>query len=259
MRRYLVPSLVLASSFLLPRTAAPWGNAPTHFGIGFDLAYNVQYDDVLPAGDNRQLFVRANACPDLAWTPSFGRARLGYVHSPEFAEALVYVANSYPWKSSWGTIARAYGAHIAADDNVHATFFDNVGDTVHSLVEVSVDTIIYYDGTPLDPFAAPPAWDRINVGYDACDPYFFVLASRRYRQTTGQAVPAIQWWNMLVAVPELESSIAAEYAYIKLKGDTNLSEAYLGSLVKQGLLPGPFQPFYLDSLDAAAEWIGAHH
>jgi len=150
------------------------------------------------------------------------------------------VANSYPWKSwkpNWRTIARAFGAHIAADGWVHSNFLDNADEPIHSLVEISVDTLIYYNGTPINPSTPPLVWENINVGYDACDPTLFILASRRYREKTGQAVPTIQWGHMLVAVPGLASSIAAEYAYHKLKGSTVLSEAYLRNLVKGGVLP----------------------
>lgn len=245
----------------MPRTALPWGNAPTHFSIGNDLANNSGYTGILPANDNPNLFIRANACPDLAWTQTFKTAGLGYVHTPDFAEALYDVAQSYPWKSwkpKWGTIARAYGAHIAADGLVHSTLLANVGELIHSLVEVSIDTLIFYNGTPLVPSTPPLVWENINVGYDACDPYLFILASRRYRERTGQVVPTIQWGNMLVAVPELATSIAAEYAYHKLKGNTDLSEAYLKNLVNQGVLPGGFESYYGDSLEVAADWIQVH-
>lgn len=260
MKRFLVPFLALAFVILMPRTALPWGNGPTHFSGGNDLANGV-YKGILPTSDNPNLFIRANACPDLAWTQTFKTAGLGYVHTPEFAEALYDVAQSYPWKSwkpNWRTIARAYGAHIAADGWVHSTFLANVGEPIHSLVEISVDTLIYYNGTPINPSTPPLVWENINVGYDACDPYLFILASRRYRERTGQAVPTIQWGHMLVAVPGLASSIAAEYAYHKLKGNTGLSEAYLQNLVNQGALPGGFESYYEDSLEAAADWIQVH-
>jgi len=58
--------------------------------------------------------------------------------------------------------------------------------------------------------------------------------------------------------PELASAIAAEYAYHKLKGNTDLSEAYLQNLVDQGVLPGGYESYYLDSLEAAADWIQVH-
>jgi hypothetical protein len=252
MRRFLITFLALAFVILMPRTAFPWGIAPTHFGFGKDLAYT----GILPASDNPNLFIRANVCPDLAWTQTFKTARLGYVHTSEFATALYYVAQSYPWKSwkpNWRTIARAYWAHLATDEVVHS-FLANVGELTHSLVEVSVDTLIFFNGTPLDSSKPPLGyWENINVGYDACDPYLFILASRRYREKTGQDVPTIQWGNMLVAVPELASAIAAEYAYHKLKGNTDLSEAYL-----QNLVPGGYEAYYLESLDAAADWISVH-
>ena len=257
MRRFLITFLALAFVILMPQTVLPWGNAPTHFSIGNDLAYT----GILPASDNPNLFIRANVCPDLAWTQTFKTARLGYVHTSDFAEALYYVAKSYPWKSwkpNWRTIARAYWAHFAADGLVHTTFLAKAGEPIHSLVEISVDTLIFFNGSPLDPSKPPIDWEYINVGYDACDPYLFILASRRYREKTGQDVPTIQWGNMLVAVPELASAIAAEYAYHKLKGNTDLSEAYLQNLVDQGVLPGGYESYYLDSLEAAADWIQVH-
>jgi len=257
MRRFLITFLALAFVILMPRTALPWGNGPTHFSVGNDLANGV-YKGILPASDNPNLFIRANACPDLAWTQTFKTAGLGYVHTPEFAEALYDVALRFWWKSNWRTIAHAFGAHIAADGLVHSTLLANVGEPIHSLVEVSVDTLIYYNGTPINPSTPPLVWENINVGYDACDPYLFILASRRYRERTGQAVPTIQWGNMLVAVPGLASSIAVEYAYHKLKGNTDLSEAYLQNLVNQKVLPGGFESYYGDSLEAAADWIQVH-
>jgi len=261
MRRFLVLFLALAFVILMPRTVLPWGNAPTHFSIGNDLA-NGFYKGILPTSDNPNLFIRANACPDLAWTQTFKTAGLGYVHTPDFAEALYDVALSSPWKSwkpNWRTIARAYGAHIAADGWVHFHLLLNVVEPIHSLVEISIDTISYFNGTPIVPSTPPLVWENINVGYDACDPYLFILASRRYREITGQAVPTIQWGHMLVAVPGLASSIAAEYDYHKLKGNTGLSEAYLQYLVTKGVLPEGFESDYGDSLEAAANWIHVHN
>lgn len=251
MRRSLVPYLVLAFIILLPRTAAPWGNAPTHFSIGNDLVYA----GILPASDNPGLFIRAIACPDLAWTPRFTNAGLSYIHTPEFAEALSEVGNTYSWRPNWRTIARAFRVHLIADEYANI-FLANVDDTTHSLVEVSVDTIIYYEGSPIE--TPPLVWKNINVGYDACDPYLFIFASRKYRDETGQAVPTIQWWDMLVAVPELEGSIAAEYTYHELKGNTDLSKAYLQYLVTEKKLPGAFEDYYRDSVNAAAYWIQPH-
>jgi len=73
MRRFLITFLALAFVILMPQTVLPWGNAPTHFSIGNDLAYT----GILPASDNPNLFIRANVCPDLAWTQTFKTARLG--------------------------------------------------------------------------------------------------------------------------------------------------------------------------------------
>ena len=258
MRRFLVPFLALAFVSLMPRTVLSWGNAPTHFSIANDLANNSGYTGLLPASDNPNLFIRASACTDLAWTQTFKTAGLGYVHTPEFAEALYDVALRFWWKSNWRTIAHAYGAHIAADGVVHSTFLAIVGELIHSLVEVSVDTLIFYNGTPIVPSTPPFVWENINVGDDACDPLLFILASRRYRERTGHAVPTIQLGHMLVAVPGLASSIAVEYDYHKLKGNTDLSEAFLQNLVNQGVLPGGFESYYGDSLEAAADWIQVH-
>ncbi len=256
MRRSLVTVLAVAFVILLPCTAAPWGDAPTHFSVGNDLAYNSGYAGILPDSDNHGLFIRANACPDLAWTPTFKNAGLTYIHTPEFAEALYDVWESHPWKSNWRAIAHGYGSHIAADAYVDTNFLADVSESTHSLVEVSVDTIIFYDGTPIVPPTKPLDWEKINVGYDACDPWLFVLASTRYRQRTGQPVPTIQWGQMLLAVPELAASISAEYAYHELKGNTDLSEAYLKSLAN--VLPGPFEVYYGLSVEAAADWLQVH-
>lgn len=256
MRRFLVPFLALAFVILVPRTALPWGNAPTHFSIGNDLANNHKYS-ILPATDSPQLFIRANACPDLAWTQTFKNAGLSYVHTPEFADVLYAVAVE-AGNSNWITIAHGYGAHIAADNTVHSTLLANVGEPIHSLVEVSIDTIIYYNGTPIDHSKKHPDWKKINVGMDACDPALFILASREYQKNMDSTVPTIQWWNMQLAVLELASSIAAEYAYHELQGNTYLSEAYLHSLVNDGVLPGQWESVYWDSLDAAVIWVQSH-
>jgi hypothetical protein len=258
MRRFLIPFLALAFVILMPRTAFPWGNAPTHFSIGNDLANNHKYS-ILPATDSPQLFIRANACPDLAWTQTFKNAGLSYIHTLDFANTLYAVASA-DGNSNWITIAHGYGAHIAADNTIHSTLLATVGEPIHSLVEVSIDTIIYYNGTPIDHSKKHPAWKKINVGIDACDPALFILASISY-QSTHPTVPTIQWWNMQFAVLELASSIAAEYTYHELKGNTNLSEAYLQSLVIQGVLPVQLQweSVYQDSLDAAKIWIDDHY
>src|SRR4030065_221739 len=55
------------------------------------------------------------------------------------------------------------------------------GEMIHSLVEVSVDTLIFYNGTPIVPSTPPFVWENINVGDDACDPFFLILPSRTYR------------------------------------------------------------------------------
>lgn len=255
MRRFLIPFLALEFVILMPRTAFPWGNAPTHFSIGNDLANNHKYS-ILPETDNPELFIRANACPDLAWTQTFKNAGLSYVHTPEFAEVLNAVAAG---NSDWITISHGHGGHIASDFKVHSTLLKNVSDHIHLLVELSIDTIIFYKGTPIDHSKRHPDWKKINVGLDACDPALFMLASREYQNRKDSTVPTIQWWHMYWGVLELASTIDAEYTYHELSGNTNLSEAYLQSLVIQGVLPGPWESVYQDSLDAAKIWIDSHY
>lgn len=255
MRRSLVPFLVLVFVILSPGTAFPWGIAPTHFSIGNDLANNVKYS-ILPATDDPQLFIRANVCPDIAWTPNFP-PELAYIHTFDFASALyqVALANNNP---NWRTIAHAYGAHLAADEIVH-TYLADVDDTIHSLVEVSIDTIIYYHGTPIHPPTAPLEWKNVNVWFDACDPVLFILASSYYQTNTDPVVQLISQENMQSGVLDLATAIFLEYGYIELKGNSNLSEAWLQTLKKEGVLQGSWEKVYGDSLKAAEQWILTHY
>ena len=62
-------------------TALAWGLV-SHFDFGIESA------DLIPG--YKDIFIRANACPDIAWTQIFKARGLEYVHSEDFAECLYF-------------------------------------------------------------------------------------------------------------------------------------------------------------------------
>ena len=230
--------LVLA----LTGTALPWGDAPTHFSIGYDAA---QADRV----DNEDIFIRANACPDIANTQLFKSLGLGYVHSLEFAKCVYEVANAprYSfWHPDWLATAYAWGAHIAADSVIH--YFLTEEEPCHQLIEISIDTVIYYD--PL----TPEMLKVLNVSPDCCDPWLIYLASRCYRNKYPGVPLAYPWWVQM-ALGSLRTTIQVEYCYIEAKGGSDLSEAFLYKMVDKGYLEGNWEDHYSYSITEVLEWI----
>jgi hypothetical protein len=238
-------SRIVLSFFLVMTfagTALPWGNGPTHFSIGYDV------DDIIPGYTDT--FICANACPDIAWTQVFKARGLEYVHSMEFAECVYQVALAYsPWYPEWLAAAYGWGAHLAADEVIHPYITEE--QPTHQLIELSIDTIVYYDDGP------PEGWEHYNVGPDCCNPWLIYLASRLYRQEYPGVALAYPW-RVFFALEGLRTTISAEYAYIQAKGSDDLSEWFLEMMIRQGNLEGDWHPYYVESVGAAQSWIGNH-
>jgi hypothetical protein len=254
----LALAAVLALTLAAPAPALAWGNAPTHFSIGYKL---VTTGAVPISSGNYQAFGRAAAAPDLAWTPLFKTMGLTYVHSPEFAGSLLYVAKKSQ-NGKWLAMAFAWGAHLAADAEGHhsdtnANGYIPEAEPMHSLVEVAVDTVVFYPDS--DPDYAPPSgyssWAEVNVSFDA---NLLYQASIHYYRNV-KRVPLVWPWVASQALNGLKNSINAEYSYIKLKKDSSLSQAFLNDLADNHILPSAeFVTYYDKSVDAAAAWIAAH-
>lgn len=242
----LIVSFFLVLTFT--GTALPWGNAPTHFSIGYDVG------DVIPG--YRDTFVCANACPDIAWTRVFKTRGLEYVHTGDFAECVYEVAQTYSsWHPEWPATSLAWGAHLAADEVIHANITEE--QPTHQLIELAVDTVIFWDGSPL-PFGTSLNWEQYNVNTDCCSPWLIYLASRCYRNNIDDNVGLVYPWLVWTALNGLRSTISVEYGYIKAKSGTSLSEWFLGEMENQGFLSGIWEEHYGDSVDAAIGWINAH-
>lgn len=253
MRSLLAALLSIASATIVTGTAWSWGNAPTHFSMGYDIVWS----EPLPAGIDPDLFIRAHACPDIANTQLFQSRGFGFVHTPEFAEALHDTANARG-NDDWRAIALAWGAHLMEDMAGHSTpghpSYIPPDNPLHSLVEISVDTILLYTFYKGD----PPPREQVNVTVASCDPRLIRDASLLYRQRhpDGKGIWSWQsWW----AIQSLATSIEAEYGYIEAKGNSRLSEAFLADLYRKGVLPSAsFLPYYDASVTGAIEWIRAH-
>jgi hypothetical protein len=251
----LALAAVLALTLAAPAQALAWGNAPTHFGILYDLVKPVS--PALPPAviANSQAFIQAAAAPDLAWTPLFKTMGLTYVHSPEFAGSLLYVAKKSQ-NGKWLAMAYAWGAHLAADAVGHHSQANNDGyipeaEPLHSLVEVAVDTVVFYTFSP----PVGDSWAQVNVSFDAN--LLYQASIHYYRHV--KRVPLVWPWVASQALNGLKNSINAEYSYINLKKDASLSQAFLNDLADKDILPsGDFSPYYDASVAAAAMWIAAH-
>jgi hypothetical protein len=249
----LALAAVLAVVLAAPAPALAWGDAPTHFSMGYKL---VTEGAVHFSTENSLAFGRAAAAPDLAWTPLFRNMGLTYVHTLKFAESLLAVAKS-SGKDQWLAMAYAWGAHLAADAEGHRSQANDNGylpeaEPLHSLVEVAVDTVIFYE------FPKPPgysSWAQINVSFDT---NLLYQASVHYSRKV-KRVPLVWPWVAAQALNGLKNSINAEYSYIKLKKDASLSLAFLNDLAEKDILPSAeFVIYYNDSVAAAAAWIAAH-
>ena len=229
-------------------TALPWGNGPTHFSIGYDVI-STDSNGVI-SSEHENLFIRANSCPDIAWTRVFKARGLEYVHSMEFAEYVYQVAVAYyAWYPEWLATAYGWGAHLSADEVIHQHITEE--QPTHQLIELSIDTIVYYGDGP------PEGWEQYNVGPDCCNPWLIYLASKLYRQEH-PGVALVYPWRVLFALEGLRSTISAEYAYIQAKGNDDLSEWFLQLMIDQDNLEGDWHPYYDDSVDVAQTWIENH-
>ena len=164
--------------------ALPWGNAPSHIAIGKDVL-----DTGLLNGQisNEDLFIRANACPDIANTQLFKYFGLDYIHSLEFAERLYEVAVTSS-RANWVATAYAWGIHLSADNMIHK--YLTYEQPIHQLTELAIDTVVYYEGSPLN---TRLEWEQYNVGSDCCSPWLIYLASRLYRQSHPGATLVYPW------------------------------------------------------------------
>lgn len=239
-------SRVIVSFFLVltfAGTALPWGNAPTHFSIGYDVG------NVIPG--YRDTFVCANACPDIAWTQVFKARGLEYVHTDDFAECVYQVAQTYsPWHPEWPATALAWGVHLAADEVIHTHITDE--QPTHQLIELAMDTVIFYEGSPL---GTSLDWEQYNVSTDCCSPWLIYLASRCYRKNIDHNVGLVYPWLAWTALNSLKATISIEYGYINAKNGTSLSEWFLDEMEDQGYLSGNWEVHYSHSVEAAIDWI----
>jgi hypothetical protein len=245
--------LLLLSCSLVP-PVFPWGNTPTHPSIGASIIQDdLSTSLILPAEViDLQRFVRANACPDIAWTQTSGG--LDYIHTPEFANILRDVALSDPRYKTLNNIITAYawGAHIAADTVGHSTYVPP-SEPLHSAVEASVDTVIYYYAPARESLLKPlgfSRWEETAAAGNDCSPALVAAASARYREKVDPTARAIRAWEVWWATQSLGVAVDAEYAYIRAKGTDSSDRAFLASL---GLWP--FMAPYRASVEAAEAWI----
>jgi hypothetical protein len=226
--------------------ALPWGDAPSHFAIGYDVLQEISSSGPI---SNEGLFIRANACPDIANTQLFKYFGLDYVHSLGFAEDLYDVAVGWS-REDWQDIAFAWGAHLSADNILHQHMTDE--QPMHQLTELAIDTVVYYEGSPLQSYTELE-WEQYNVGSDCCSPWLIYLASRRYRQTHPRAT-LVYPWLVRMALDSLRTTINLEYGYIKAKGGPELSNWFLES-IPDDVLEGEWEIHYDNSVNAAVGWI----
>jgi hypothetical protein len=244
----LILAMALALTLAAPLPALAWGDAPTHASILHDVALVSGIPSAIPA--NPGVFVQAAAAPDIAWTPLFRTTGRTYVHTPEFAKSLLAVARS----SSELAMAYAWGAHVAADAAGESEYIPEA-EPLHQLVEVAVDTVIFYDHTNFPLPSGFPSWEQVSVSFDA---NLLFRASVHYYQHV-RRVPLVWPWVATQTLQSLKATITAEYDYLKLKKDASLSLAFLADLAGKGLLSSPdFSQAYESSVTAAANWIKAN-
>lgn len=246
--RNLWATVTLCLICAAPAAGWAWGNAPSHFSLAAVLAsQNPSLASVT--------FLRASAAPDIAWTPLFRSTGRTYVHSLDFVRSLLAVAKTMDER----LMALAYGAHLVADEVGHRSSANPDGyipeaSPVHDLVEVALDTIIFYEH---DKFPLPPgisSWEQVNVMFD---PVLLYRASVHYCRQ-GHRVPLIWPWMAAQALESVKNGISVSYGYIKLKKDADLSEAFLRELASQGVVPAAdFSGVYEEAVNQAADWIAA--
>jgi len=246
--------------FLFPGTAFPWGEAPTHPAIAAKIVSDDLSSPVLPPEvTDLKRFVRASACPDVAETLLFRSNGFGYVHTLEFANVLREVALSDPDRWSGREVATAYswGAHLAADAEGHEGFIPPA-QPLHTLSEISIDTVIYYDPANYDPgnpnnllrLVGFTRWEDTVPRMDDCAPALVSAAAARYKRDVDPSVKTIAAWQVWWATQSLGTAIRSEYDYIRAKGNDDASEGFLKSI---GLWP--FTTPLENSVQAAREWI----
>ena len=245
--------LALAASLALilatPVPALGWGDAPTHPSILYDLlSGDVSLPDAIAT--NPQVFVQAAAAPDIAWTPLFRNTGRSYIHTLEFADSLLAVAQD----DSELAMAFAWGAHLAADaagerSDANPGGYIPEAEPLHQWVEVAVDTVVFYTFPPPNGLSS---WDQVHISFDTI---LLFRASVHYSRHV-ERVPLV-WPKMADhALNSLEVVFTAEYDYLELKKDASLSQAFLNDLADKGILPSAdFYPYYDQSVEAAAAWI----
>ncbi len=248
----IVLGLLLVAASITP--AFPWGDAPTHPSMGVPLV-QLGIEPLQKLGEKSAQFVRATACPDIVNTQLFKSSGFGYVHTQEFADYLVNLALAGS-NQAYQATALAWAAHLAADKVAHEEYIPPLQEPLHSLVEVAVDTVIYYNG--FDPLSAGLAslgfyrWEDTVLRGNDCSPALVALASSRYANDhTG--TPVISWFAVWWATQSLAASINAEYGYIRLKQNADASELFLRSVDKEDFLK-----YWIESVgDACAQINGS--
>ncbi len=94
------------------------------------------------------------------------------------------------------------------------------------------------------------------MGSDCCSPWLIYLASRRYRQIHPGAT-LVYPWLVRMALDSLRTTINVEYAYIKAKGGTELSDWFLETIPDE-VLEGEWEDHYTESVEEAESWIHSH-
>ena len=244
--------ILLAAVFLMlaaPIPALAWGIAPTHYSMLYDLLND---DGDLPEAitANPQAFVQAAVGPDLAWTPLFRTTGRSYIHSLEFAESLYAVAkNDMELAMAYG-----FGAHLAADAAGEVSASNPNGfipeaEPLHQLVEVAMDTVIFYTFPLPDTLSS---WDQVYPSFDAN----LLFRASIYYSRQVERVPLVWPWMAQQALRTLEATTNAEFDYLELKQDPCLSLAFLNELAGKGLLPSAdFMAYYDLAVEAAGTWI----
>jgi hypothetical protein len=176
---------------------------------------------------------------------------LGYVDSKEFAECVLEVAEHYKsWRPDWLDMALGFGAHVAADLPIHEAMKD-LSQRTHTLIEVAVDTIIFYD------FVYPNwtlGWEQVNIGKEWCNPWLIYFASICYKKKHPEA-KRVYPWLVCSAIEGLRSTLNLEYRYIKAKQGIELSEWYLEQLEQQEVEAASWEQFYNEAVDAVINLI----
>lgn len=240
--RVLLAALVLTA---WAGEARPWGDAPTHFSLCGEEAVQATFEARFDA-DLFPLFVEAAAGPDLAWTPLFLASGRDYVHDTAFLTSLDYVA-SHPrdrrwkaaWRPTWPVIAAAWRAHLAADEVAHRQYVPPDSPR-HDLVELAVDTCVYYQ-KPV-PESLGDSWREVNICEAACDPWLIYWASVLYTKGRRPVYP----WMTREALVTLRQSIDRSYELSQAAGGPESSERLL-----QLLVPGKNWRTYYDASVAA--------